>query len=213
MSLCVDSTRGIRVRRGARDGCGRRSCVCRHSRLPPTLSTQHRARRSRARSAAASDPGAHLSCDRSQRAAPLPRTHLIHQPVPTCGPAWSPIGARLRGRRSSGSLTGRTAASRTPPRSNRGASQLGDRLPALSYRYSGMLPAGRSLSPITCVASDGHPPPTSCPPPRPLRPIAPSNVRGPGGPRVPGIARQERADRLAGSRRRGTRRCPSPSTT
>ena len=77
----------------------------------------------------------------------------------------------------------------------------------------GCFQRGDPLSPIACVASDGHPRPTSCPPPRPLRPIAPSSVHGPSGLRVPGIARQERADRLAGWRRRGTRRCPSPSTT
>jgi hypothetical protein len=72
---------------------------------------------------------------------------------------------------------------------------------------------GDPLSRIACVASDGRPRPTSCPPPRPLRPIAPSSVRGLSGRRVPGIARQARADRLDGSRRRGTRRCRSPSTT
>jgi hypothetical protein len=72
---------------------------------------------------------------------------------------------------------------------------------------------GDLLWPIACVASDGRPRPTSCPPPKPPRRIAPSSVRGPGGLRAPGIARQERAGRLAGSRHRGTRRYPSPSTT
>jgi hypothetical protein len=71
-----------------------------------------------------------------------------------------------------------------------------ERVAASSSRYSRMLPAGDHLSPIACVAIDGRPRPTSCSPPRPLRSIAPSSVRDPSGLRVPGIARQERADRL-----------------
>jgi hypothetical protein len=128
------------------------------------------------------------SCSQRCRATWQPRSSTSR-----CTLTWTPRPFALPGQRMWACVLGGSPFGATPRRKRQ--TTRGSFAPAANQIHT---PHYSVISLIACLASDGHPPPTSDPPPKPLRPLAPTSVRDPSGLRVPGIAQQERADRLAG---------------